>query len=269
MVDSGSYRTLKASHSIRWLAAAVFVSAAMQSPLCAQTPLSDWLGAPGAAKFLTVQGNVSILKDTQAWAANVGGWVQPRQEIVTGHDGYATLQVSDGSRFEVFPNSRVTFRDNTGNFRDLLDLWIGRVKVHIEKLGGQPNHNRVRTPTAVISVRGTVFDVEVDPEDDVTLVYVDEGSVAVQHSLLPYSEAKILNKGEYLRVYKNAPLAQKRVDKGQVVQRALQAVSDFVVFRGPRLGGGTSAPGGIPGGGLPGDTPAPAPPPPPPPPAGK
>jgi len=70
-------------------------------------------------------------------------------------------------------------------------------------------------------------------------------------------------------VYKNAPLAQKRVDKGQVVQRALQAVSDFVVFRGPRLGGG--APGGVPGGGLPGDTPAPAPPPPPPPPppAGK
>ena len=98
---------MRASHSIRWLAAAIFVSAAMQSPLYAQTPLSDWLGAPGAAKFLTVQGNVSILKDTQAWAANIGGWVQPRQEIVTGHDGYAILQVSDGSRFEVFPNSRV------------------------------------------------------------------------------------------------------------------------------------------------------------------
>ena len=59
--------------------------------------------------------------------------------------------------FEVYPNSNVTFRNNPGNWRDLLDVWVGKIKVHIQKLGGQPNPNTVHTPSAIISVRGTDF----------------------------------------------------------------------------------------------------------------
>jgi hypothetical protein len=234
-----------------------------------QTPaLPDWGGPAGAAKVVTAQGNVSVIKDTQAWAISAGAWVHPRQEIITGFDGYAELQVADGSRLEVFPNSRLVFRHNAGNLRELLDVWIGRVKVYIHRLNGEPNFNRVRTPTAVISVRGTVFDVIVDLEDDVTAVFVEEGSVAVQHAILPFTEAKVLKAGESIRVYKNSPLAKSRIDKGEVVQRALRALSEWMVLQGPRLGGGAggAAPGGgVPIGGgptLPGDTPAPPPPPP-------
>jgi hypothetical protein len=234
--------------------------------------MPDWLGAPGAAKVVAVQGNVSVIRDSQAWAVLENAWIQPRQEVITGHDGYAVLEVADGSRWEIFPNSRVTFRHNAGNIRELLDLWIGRVKIHIHRLNGEPNHNRIRTPTAVISVRGTVFDVVVDPEDEMTMVFVEEGSVAVQHAILPFSEAKVLKAGESIRVYKNSPIAKSRIDKGEIVQRTLRAVSDWLVFQGPRLGGGPG--GGIPTGGvpsgagptLPGDTGAPLPPPPPPPP---
>ena len=93
------------------------------------------------------------------------------------------FQVSDGSTFEVYPNSRVVFRANPSNLKDLLDLLLGRVKVHIQKLGGQPNNNRVTTPTAVISVRGTVFDVTVEDQES-TLVAVEEGLVEVRHALL-------------------------------------------------------------------------------------
>jgi hypothetical protein len=107
----------------------------------------------------------------------------------------------------------------------------------------------------------------VDPEDEVTLVYVEEGSVAVQHALMPFTEAKILKAGEYIRVYKNSPLALKRFDKGEFLQRALRALSEFVVLQGPRLGGGGSpAPGGSGGPPVLGDTAPPVPPPPPPPP---
>ena len=120
--------------------------------------------------------------------------MQPRQIIITGPDGFAVFQVSDGSTFEVFPNARVVFRENYGSWRDLLDVLLGRVKVHIQKLGGQPNYNRVRTPTAVISVRGTIFDVAVEDEDDTTLVSVEEGQVGVQHLLKPGPE-RILNPG--------------------------------------------------------------------------
>jgi hypothetical protein len=237
--------------------------------------------APGSTgKVLHAQGQVQILKDEVPWALNVGDLVNPKQEILTGMDGYAKIQVPDGSVFEIFPNSRATFRSNQGNLRELLDLWIGRVKVHIEKLNGKPNPNRIQTPSAVISVRGTTFDVTVE-EDEMTMVLVEEGQVAVQHALMPFTSEKILNGGDYLRVYKNQPLAQKQFDRGQVLQKMMRVLAD-VWLNTPKVGGSggpTSIPGpSIPGPsggpiGLPGDTGAPAPPsgmppPPPPPPPG-
>jgi hypothetical protein len=131
-------------------------------------------------------------------------------------------------------------------------MWLGRVKVHIEKLGGQPNHNRVRTPTAIISVRGTTFDVAVE-EAETTLVVVDEGTVEVRHALKG-GDPKLLNANEWVRVYKNAPLAQKGIDRGSVIQSALRAAADAIyttIYR-TSTGTGGPTPGGSPGG-LPGD----------------
>jgi len=234
----------------------------------------------GAAKVLTLNGQVSILRDNSPWALNVGDSVQPRQIIVTGPDGYAQLQVSDGSTFEVFPSSRVVFRDNPGNWKDLLEVFLGRVKIQIQKIGGQPNYNKVRTPTAVISVRGTIFDVSVEDEDATTLVVVDEGQVEVRHALLP-SGIKTLNAGEWIRVYKGQPLAAKSVDRGNVVRGAMRAAAEAlyeVMYRtqripssgggttGPTSGGGTGSDAGG-GNGNKGPSSTPPPPPPPPPPA--
>jgi hypothetical protein len=194
----------------------------------------------GAAKVITLNGRVSVLRDDSPWVLNVGDTVQPRQIVITGPDGFAVFQVSDGSTFEVFPNARVVFRENAGSWKDLLDVLLGRVKVHIQKLGGQPNYNKVRTPTAVISVRGTVFDVAVEDEDDTTLVSVEEGQVGVQHLLKPGPE-RILNQGESIRVYRDQPLAQAAVDKNsiirEVLRRAEQALYE-VVYRTPVGGTG-------------------------------
>ena len=138
-----------------WLVAMLGVCSAQTLP-----------GHPGvAAKVLSLTGQVSVLRDSIPWALQAGDEVRPQQVILTGPDGHARFQVSDGSTFEVFPSSRVVFRNNPGNWRDLLDMLIGRVKVHIQKWGGQPNPNNVRTPTAVISVRGTIFEVAVEDED--------------------------------------------------------------------------------------------------------
>ena len=142
-----------------------------------------------AAKVLTLTGQVSVMRDSnpEPWALDVGDQVQEKQLILTGPDGQATFQVSDGSTFEVYPNSRVIFRKNAPNWRDLLDVLVGRVKVHIEHLYG-PNPNRVLTPTAVISVRGTTFDIDVDGDDEDTLVEVEEGVVDVRHAMLGAAE---------------------------------------------------------------------------------
>jgi hypothetical protein len=198
----------------------------------------------GAAKVVTLNGQVSVLRDDSPWVLNVGDSVQPRQIVITGPDGFAVFQVSDGSTFEVFPNARVVFRENAGSWRDLLDVLLGRVKVHIQKLGGQPNYNRVRTPTAVISVRGTIFDVAVEDEDDTTLVSVEEGQVGVQHLLKPGPE-RILNEGESIRVFRNQALAQAAVDKNSVFREALRRAEQAlyqIVYRTPGPGPGPGPP---------------------------
>jgi len=230
----------------------------------------------GAAKVLVLKGQVSVLRDNAPWALNVNDSIQPQQIVITGPDGSALFQVADGSKFEVFPNSRVVFRANRGDWKDLLEILLGKVKVEIEKIGGQPNYNKVRTPTAVISVRGTVFDVDVEDEDATTLVLVEEGQVEVRH-LLQAGNGKLLNPGEWVRVYKNQPLAAKNVDKGAVLLRVVRAASDAlydgILQSANSPGGRSGAP--VPGGGTgtsgsgdrcaPNCKAPPAPPPPPPP----
>ena len=231
-----------------------------------------------AAKALVINGDVSVLRDGGPWALFEGNTVRPQQIVKTGADGYARFQVFDGSTFEVFPNSQVVFRANPPSWKDLLDVVIGRVKVYIQHLPGVPNPNNVSSPTAVISVRGTVFEVNVEDEDGTTFVSVDEGLVAVR-SKAPAGGEVLLQPTESIRVFKNQPLAQK-MDKSaiaKVIVRALQDAARVALQRQVGSPGGvgttpTTSTGTGPQGdkGGKGTTPAPAPPsaPPPPPPGG-
>lgn len=217
-----------------------------------------------AAKVITLTGQVSVLKDSEPWALVVGDTIQVKQLILTGPDGQATFEVSDGSTFDVYPNSRVVFRKNAPNWKDLLDVLVGRVKVHIEHLYG-PNPNRVLTPTAVISVRGTTFDISVADDDEMTLVEVEEGVVEVQHALLPRGNARTLTAGESLRVYRDEPIASSGIDKRMLAQRALRMIVDAIntyESRIPRAGSGGLGSSASGGGGLgsPGQTQKPTPP---------
>lgn len=232
--------------------------------VCSAQPLS--LSNDAAAHVITLNGQVSVLRDGEPWALNIGDKVQIQQIIVTGADGYAKFQVSDGSFFEVYPNSNVIFRKNPGNLRDLLDLIVGRVKIHIQKWGGQPNPNRILTPTAVISVRGTTFDVAVDDDDETTLVTVEEGAVDVRHALKP-GVTRTVNAGESIQVYKNEPISQNLIDKNALARRIIHTVADaarvaIIQSRTPGLGTITKIPGGS---GQTVPTPPPSVPPPPPP----
>jgi hypothetical protein len=218
-----------------------------------------------AAKVIELSGQVSVLRDSQPWALNLGDSVQVKQVIRTGPDGYAKLQVSDGSTFEVYPNSTVTFRQNPSSWTDLLDMWVGRIKVHIQKLGGKPNPNTIHTPSAIISVRGTTFDVAVDGDDENTVVTVEEGAVDVRHASKG-GAIRTIHEGESIEVYKNQPLAHSIIDKGAIFQRVLRAMTDAMqTLQTTRVptGGSTSSGGSLSTQPLP---PAPPPPPPPPPP---
>jgi FecR protein len=216
------------------------------------------------AKVVSMTGDVSVLRDSQPWSLNIGDLVQTQQVILTGPDGYAKLQTSDGSTFEVYPSSNVIFRKNPGSLQDLLDLFVGRVKIHIQRLGGQPNPNRIMTPTAVISVRGTIFDVSINDDDETTVVSVEEGSVEVRHALKPGS-AKVVNAGESLHVYRDQPLAQSVIDKNELFHRIVRGLEDaayrIAISPPGRIGGITVPTGPQTGDGAPHGPPTSAPPP--------
>ncbi len=194
-------------------------------------------------------------------ALSEGMSIKPQQVIVTGPDGYAQFQVSDGSTFEVFSDARVVFRPTLGNWTDLLNLVLGRVKVMITHPNGKPNHNQVSSPTAVISVRGTVFDVVVEDADGTTLVTVDEGLVDVQNRTAPGNAVR-LNPGEYVRVFRNQQLAAAKPANGFIHDRLLQASKDALqqILLGQRPAAGVTGPGSVPVGPQ-GDKGKPTPPP--------
>ena len=197
----------------------------------------------GAARLITMIGRVSVLKDGVEWASNVGDVIQPKQIIITGPDGYAKFQLADGSTFEVFKETRAVFHDSPG-WEEMLNVLIGRVKVYVEHKNGRPNPQRVTTQTAVISVRGTVFDVVVEDEDATTFVSVEEGVVDVRHLRFGGNEV-LLHPGESIRVFRDQPLA-KAADKTDAMHAALRAaaraVYDILYSRGINSPGGSGAP---------------------------
>src|SRR5258708_27360254 len=94
-------------------AAAALTASLFAFPLFAQLPSLFPDEKQSSAKLVQMVGQVSVMKGREPWVLNAGDFVQARQEIVTGIDGYAQFQVNDGSTFEVFPNSHLIFRNNS------------------------------------------------------------------------------------------------------------------------------------------------------------
>jgi hypothetical protein len=118
--------------------------------------------------------------------------------IVTGKGGRLVLGLLDGSQAIVAQQTTVVIKDLSQSPRTLFKVIRGKARIHIEKLGGQPNPYRVNTPTAVIAVRGTLFDVLV--EENETQVYLHEGEVTVSNPVVP-DEAVFLVAGQMTRVW--------------------------------------------------------------------
>ncbi len=200
------------------------------------------------AEVIYQVGQVSVTSDSRdLQVVSTGMAIKPQQVIVTGPDGYAQFRVSDGSTFEVFSNARVVFRPTMGNWRDLLNVVLGRVKVFITHPYGKVNHNEVSSPTAVISVRGTVFDVVVEDDDGTTLVTLEEGIVDVRNQTAAGNSVR-LNPGEFVRVFRNQQLAAASPDKGGILKAIQRALRDsYIVRAGQRPVGVGGGPASLPG----------------------
>lgn len=117
--------------------------------------------------------------------------------IKTGASGRLTLKLKDNSLAIVSENTTVEVKDTSEQTRTIFYILRGKTRIKIEKLGGKPNPYKITTPTTVIAVRGTIFDVIVD--DKKTEVYVNEGEVSVVNLFAPTQEV-ILTPGNFTRV---------------------------------------------------------------------
>jgi uncharacterized membrane protein YgcG len=125
------------------------------------------------------KGKVGIQLPAQAFAAPVRGEILPPETTVNTEDGRLLLKLSDGSDVLVRAHTKLLLKQPETSGWKYFQLLMGRVRTQIQKrMGGSPAF-QIGTPSAVISVRGTKFDVEVDRRG-FTEVDVDEGVVELE-----------------------------------------------------------------------------------------
>lgn len=147
--------------------------AAAQEPQAAPAPMMAPFAGATVSDF---KGKVSVQLPGQSLGAPSRGEVLPAETLVSTEDGRMLLRLSDGSDLLVRANTRLLLkRPEAGGWR-YVQLLLGRVRAEIQKrLGGAPGF-QIGTPSAVISVRGTSFEVEVN-RAGLTEVDVHEGVV--------------------------------------------------------------------------------------------
>jgi len=169
---------------------------------------------PGAARVVSLTGSLTVKRFRQEIRSlRLNDAVQAGDELTTGEKSQAIIRTVDGSAVVLYPDSRVIFNERSADVRELLHLFLGSIKVHIEKISGRPNPHKLTTPTAVIAVRGTTFSVLVD-DTDATLVAVDEGEVGVTNIQIPDQEL-ILRAGQRTWVRQGQPPQQAQAFRGR------------------------------------------------------
>ncbi len=130
------------------------------------------LAAPAMAADIglikVAKGSVQIQRGAAKLPAAVGAGLQASDVIVTGADGSAGITFTDNSLVSVGPNSvfaidKYSFDTTThaGHFEG--NLRQGRLAAVSGKMVKQsPESMKIRTPSAVMGVRGTEFVVQVD-----------------------------------------------------------------------------------------------------------
>lgn len=138
---------------------------------------------PASARVTAVSGDVR----GDGGALKVGDTVAPHAQLVTGAQSFATIELIDGSRLVLQPDSRIKVEElsryrGTGLPETRLRLDAGRVESVVTKTAAPRPKYMINTPTATIGVRGTRFRVGADEASGASRTEVTDGAVGVQGS---------------------------------------------------------------------------------------
>lgn len=164
-------------------------------------PVALMKSRPAQGTVLAVVGEATLAPARGTAApAQVGAAVPPGTEIKTGANGYVTVQLADGSVLRVQSATtaqveRSNHYESAGFFASSLRLIQGRLEALVAHMtGGEPRFE-VKTPQALLGVRGTDFRITVDEAQQVTRSEVLDGAVSVGTTSRPRQTTQWLAAG--------------------------------------------------------------------------
>jgi hypothetical protein len=154
------------------LAGSVFAPARAQAQAVAQSESQTNPQSESASKSIglvkVTSGDVVIERGDERLAAAVGMPVFQKDRIVTGRNGSIGLTLADNAMLSAGPDSVLaleTFRFDPGTHAGQLEVSLesGTLSAIAGKMvEANPESMKVRTPAAVLGVRGTEFAVRVE-----------------------------------------------------------------------------------------------------------
>lgn len=120
------------------------------------------------AQVKTVSGDATIVRNGTPVAVKVGDPVFEKDTIQTGTDGAIGLTFVDNTVMSTGPNSEIAmdqYRFDSSNFNGamLADMHKGTVTMVSGDIArSSPGAMQIKTPTAILGVRGTRFAIQVE-----------------------------------------------------------------------------------------------------------
>lgn len=143
-------------------AGALALALALTVPAAPATAAGTVIG-----QIKTVAGQAFVLRDGGRLAAKPGDRVQEKDVLETGTDGSIGVTFVDNSVFSTGPNSQVAleeFNFDSTNFKGAMTSEVRRGTLTVvsgDIARSTPGGMKVKTPTAILGVRGTTFAVQV------------------------------------------------------------------------------------------------------------
>ena len=199
----------------RFLPVAVIVFAVLVMTAAQASPPPQQTVLPIGSAFVTeVKGEVVLTSpDGAPVNAQRGAMLAADSKIETAK-GSVLLELQDGSQVLIKAHSNVALKSPNEGKGFSLELFLGKIIVKVQKRMGETPSFRMGTPSAVITVRGTRFLVEVTKKHQ-TYVDVFEGLVEVE-GLIQGSPHRLVGPGFSSRVDQDrAPEEPREINPGE------------------------------------------------------
>ena len=144
-----------------------------------------------AARVVAVSGPVERAFGASPYTPLVAGMTLGEGDRMrTGHDGFASLELPDGSHVTVSQDAMVEvgklrLTSLTGASDRVLSLQHGEVESEVTHATKKDDRFQIRSPSVVAGVRGTHFRVSYDTAQQQTTVEVLDGAVGVDPASAP------------------------------------------------------------------------------------